>query len=107
MQVQEVHGACGGDSEGGFWDLSRAFEAEHSCSSLRLISHQNAGPPLYPHNGADQPAMIGAICGGRKQALERNGARRGDVIVQETAVGRGLRGGCVRVCGNQWERGTS
>lgn len=42
--AKEVNGALAGDSEGGFWDFSRAFEAEHSCSLLCLISLENAGP---------------------------------------------------------------
>lgn len=42
-EAQEVHGACGGDSEGGFWDLSRAFEAEHSCSSLCQLHIRTQG----------------------------------------------------------------
>ena len=44
VEAEEVNGARDGDSEGGFWDFSRAFEAEHSCSLLCLISLENAGP---------------------------------------------------------------
>lgn len=42
--AKEINGALAGDSEGGFWDFSRAFEAEHSGSLLCLISLENAGP---------------------------------------------------------------
>ena len=36
--AKEVNGALAGNSKGGFWDFSRAFEAEHSCSLLCVIN---------------------------------------------------------------------
>lgn len=48
-EAKEVNEALDGHPEGGFWDFSRAFEAEHSCSLLCLISLQNTGFPLQPH----------------------------------------------------------
>ena len=79
-----VNGARGGDSEGGFWDFSRAFEAEHSCSLLCLISLQNTRSPLYPHKTTELIAMIGPF-----EGEERAGERGCDWIAAE----RGLRGG--------------
>lgn len=49
QEAKEENGASGGNSEGGFWAISRAFEAEYSCSLLRLISLQKTESPLYSH----------------------------------------------------------
>lgn len=52
-EVKKENGACGGSSEGGFWAISRAFEAERSCSLSCLISLQKTESPLYSHKTAE------------------------------------------------------
>lgn len=46
--------ACGCESEGGFWDFSRAFEAEHSCSLLSHLSEHKVSFVSSEDNRADQ-----------------------------------------------------
>lgn len=69
-EAKEINGAHGGDSEGDFWDFSRAFEVKHSCALLYLISLQNTESPLYLHLTTELISHDWAICARRGKMRE-------------------------------------
>lgn len=93
VEPREVNGARGGDSEGGFWDFSRALEAEHSHSLLCLISLEDTDPLCTLARWLSRSALIGVFCG------EREGKGRG--VIMRQLRGYGVGGG------DHWERGTA